>query len=202
MLFLLLSDTSLYNHAICLQQTPVFSFLSMFANDTTNSWCHINFLSNAILPALVFGILWVHSTVSSPHILVVYMICQCSLHQKHTLTFHCQLLKYRSFVTSLPSTFHLLYSMPSAMCRSVVRAGQPSSFIFTVSDDEWWHPGFVSVQPLHISCFVSFSTWDIFVSYHARYHECLASTCCQCQTSFLSSSIEKHVGIFILLYIT
>ena len=28
-----------------------------------------------------------------------------------------------------------------------------------------------------------------------------ASTCCQCQTSFLSSNIEKHVGIFTALYI-
>ena len=122
MLFLLLSDASLYNHAICLQQTPVSSFLSMFANVTIPTvyvTCHINFLSNAILPALVYS---THSSVSSPNILIVYMIYQCSLYQISDAYSYFSLSSIAiSSIRNLIS-FHLpspLFYAPSAMCRSV-----------------------------------------------------------------------------------
>jgi hypothetical protein len=85
---------------------------------------------------------WVHSTVSSPHILIVYMIYQCSLYQKHTPTFHCQLLQYHPFVTSFPFTFHLLYSVHHLQCvdRGYVLDSQ-------VVSPSGCHAGFVSMQP-------------------------------------------------------
>ena len=145
-LFLLLSDASLYNHAICLQQTPVSSFLSMFANDTIPTvyvTCHINFLSNAILPALVYS---THSSVSSPNILIVYMIYQCSLYQISDAYSYFSLSSIAiSSIRNLTS-FHLPYPLFYALLQYIdlwIRAGQPSCFIFTVSDDEWWHRGFV-----------------------------------------------------------
>ena len=93
---------SLYNHAY-VQQTPVSSFLSIFANDThqqfTSHTCSLQCYSTSTS----IGILYFRSTVSlsSPSILIVYMISVLIVP-----TFHCQVIQY---CWALPSTFSSFY---------------------------------------------------------------------------------------------